>query len=364
MSLRAEVGARRARAGLRGRWERLRERMLRIVTSAGGAALAWWLARDGLGHPQPFFAPVTVLVTLGLSYGQRLRRVTELVVGVAVGVLVGDAFVYLVGTGPWQIALVATVAMSIATLLGAGPLLTIQAGVQSIIVTTLVAQPDQAFSRWLDAVVGGVVAIVLATTAPAAAVERPRQALVDLVREVDAILRASVRAVRQADAGAAERALSRARRTEGLIASLREDSGAALEVAAISPWHARRRADVQLVSEAIDPLDRAVRNLRVLVRRCGVAVRAGEEVPTAYLAAADRLAEVVGLLAEELDEGRTGILVREALVGVLRRTAARDPEADLSAELVRAQLRSMVLDLLMVTGLSEPDAADLGGSVA
>ena len=90
MSIRAEMRSLRPRSGVRSRVRRVRERGVRILTAAFGAALAWWLARDLLGHPQPFFAPVTVLVTLGLSYGQRLRRVTELVVGVAVGVLVGD----------------------------------------------------------------------------------------------------------------------------------------------------------------------------------------------------------------------------------------------------------------------------------
>ena len=65
-------------------------------------------------------------------------------IGVAIGVLVGDILVHFFGSGVWQIAVVVIVAMTIAVLFGAGPLLVSQAGLQSILVTTLVAQPGRA----------------------------------------------------------------------------------------------------------------------------------------------------------------------------------------------------------------------------
>lgn len=364
MSLREEIGELRPRATLRARVRRVQDRSVRILTASGGAALAWWLARDGLGHPTPFFAPVTVLVALGLSYGQRLRRIAELVVGVALGVLVGDAFVYVFGTGVWQIAVVATLAMTLATFVGAGLLLTIQAGVQAIIVTTFVAAPDQAFSRWLDALVGGSIAIILAMVAPASPVTRPRRDVVGLTREIGAILRSAAAAYRDADEGAAAAVLTRARSTERLITNLRDASKAALEVAAISPLHARHRGDVRTMASAIDPLDRAVRNLRVLCRRVGVAVRDDEVIPERYLTAVDRLAAVVDRLGDELEAGRIGVEVRDPLLVIARRTAEGDPDASLSAELVRAQVRSMVLDLLMVTGLGYRAALTLVSDAA
>lgn len=359
MSLRHELGGLRPRATLRGRVRRVRERAVRIVTAAGGAAAAWWLARDVLGHPEPFFAPVTVLVALGLSYGQRLRRIAELVVGVALGVLVGDAFVYVFGTGVWQIAVVATLAMTLATFVGAGLLLTIQAGVQAIIVTTFVAAPDQAFSRWLDALVGGSVAIVLAMVAPEGPVTRPRRDLAAITEEMAQILRGAATAIRQSDEDSADEVLARARATESLIAELQDTSRTALEVAAISPLHSRHRGDVRNVAAAVSPLDRAIRNLRVLVRRASVAVRTDEVVPEQHLLVVERLADVVDRLAAELDAGRLGIEVREPLVDVARRSAHGVPGASLSAEIIRAQVRSMVVDLLMVTGLGYREAIAL-----
>ena len=122
---------------------------------AVAAATAWWVASALLGHERPFFAPVVAVVALGVSYAARLRRVGEVVAGVALGVAVGDVFVRVAGTGTWQIALVIAVAMSLAVLLEAGPMLVTQAGVQASIVTTLVPPTGEGLDRWLDAAVGG-----------------------------------------------------------------------------------------------------------------------------------------------------------------------------------------------------------------
>lgn len=72
---------------------------------------------------------MAAIVTLGFTFGKRLRRGFEVAIGVAVGVGVGDLFLRFFGTGPWQIAVVGVVAMSLATLLGAGQIMITQAGV-------------------------------------------------------------------------------------------------------------------------------------------------------------------------------------------------------------------------------------------
>src|SRR6476620_10694522 len=125
--------ARRSRDSLRRRTQRLRSRFFFIAQCAIAAALAWWAGRTLLHHHAPFFAPVTAMVCLGLTYGQRLRRVVEVTVGVAIGVFMGDVFVQVAGSGVWQIAVVAILAMSVAVFLGAGTIIVTQAGVQSVI---------------------------------------------------------------------------------------------------------------------------------------------------------------------------------------------------------------------------------------
>ena len=52
-----------------------------IAQAAVGSGLAWLVATQVLGHTRPFFAPIAVLISVGIGLGQRLRRVAELVVG-------------------------------------------------------------------------------------------------------------------------------------------------------------------------------------------------------------------------------------------------------------------------------------------
>ena len=55
---------------------------------------------------------MAAVVALGTSYGQRLRRVLEVTVGVAVGVFLADLLVVGLGSGWWQIGLIVALAMS------------------------------------------------------------------------------------------------------------------------------------------------------------------------------------------------------------------------------------------------------------
>src|SRR5690242_6449858 len=93
----------RARVSARARARRWRAKSWQIGQCAIAAGIAWLVAADLLGHQTPFFAPVAAVVALGTSYGQRLRRVAEVTVGVAVGVALGDLLVAALGSGWWQI---------------------------------------------------------------------------------------------------------------------------------------------------------------------------------------------------------------------------------------------------------------------
>ena len=74
---------------------RLRSKSWHVGQAALAAGAAWFIAAELLGHPNPFFAPIAAVVSLGTSYGQRLRRVAEVTLGVAIGVLIADIVVVL-----------------------------------------------------------------------------------------------------------------------------------------------------------------------------------------------------------------------------------------------------------------------------
>ena len=351
----ARVAA-RSRTEARIRTDRLGSRLAFIVQCGFGAAVAWWVAREVFGHAMPFFAPVTAIITLGMSYGQRVRRAVEVMIGVALGVLIGDVFSHIFGTGVLQLLFVVMVAMTIASLVGAGLLLTIQAGVQAAIIVTLVAAPGQAFTRWLDAVIGGGVALVVSVLVPATGLQRPRQQAARVVEEISAILDETANVMRTGDTVLAARTLERARASESMLDELRNLASEGVAVVRLSPFRRRHLPGAQAIADLLEPLDRTVRNLRVLVRRASVGARRREVVPPAYVLLVEDLSRSCGDIARELHERHEPVSARPGLQRLGERSAAIDPSSGLSGEVMRAQVRSMVVDLLVLTGLPLDEA--------
>lgn len=355
----APRAVRRGHRSLAERRTRLASRAFFIIQCAVSAGVAWFIAAGLLRHEQPFFAPIAALITLGVSFGQRLRRAGEVVVGVAVGIFVGDVVVHVLGAGYWQLILVIAAAMAVATVLDAGVLMTTQAGVQAAFVTMIVPQPGGALSRWTDAVVGGLVALAAATVTPAAPVRRPRQQASRAVLQVAGILRDTATALRTHDYDLAVRSLERARATEQLLDRLRDVADDGMAVVRSSPFRRGHLPAVQAIADLLEPLDRGVRTLRVLVRRAMIAVRENEEVPDSYIALVEQSAEVLdgmaaSLGARRLPEASRGPLLD--LAGSSRHGA--DDTASLSAEVIRAQVCSAALDLLPIAGMGYEDAVD------
>ncbi len=348
----------RGRLSTRARVARLRSKAWHVGQASVAAGVAWWVATVVVGHPHPFFAPIVAVICLGTSYGQRLRRVAEVTVGVAIGVFLADVLVLLLGTGAWQLTLIVALAMSIALLVNAGALLVTQAAVQSIVVVTLAASPGYALTRWIDALVGGAVALLAAAVVPRAPLRRPREQAAVVVRRIAQLLRAAGESALDGDADRAVDVLASARSTEPLIRELQAASDEGLSVLASSPFRRRHTGQVRRMVELVEPLDRALRNTRVLVRRITVAGYRHERLPRSYALLCEDLAEAAGQMAAQLARDEMASDVRAALLGIGEATARVERTADLSADVVLAQIRSITVDLLQITGLDVLEATD------
>ncbi len=152
----------RLREQLTRRVRRWQSAAVPIVQAAVAAGLAWLVAGHIVGHRAPFFAPVAAVVCLGMTLGQRLRRAMELIVGVGVGIAIGDVLISAIGTGPWQIALVVALAMSVAVLLDGGAVITGQAAVSAILVATLcLPGATSGVNRLVDGLIGGATGLLV-----------------------------------------------------------------------------------------------------------------------------------------------------------------------------------------------------------
>jgi uncharacterized membrane protein YgaE (UPF0421/DUF939 family) len=361
MEAEAQLGDRlldRGRDSMRVRVGRVAAKRWQIAQCAAAAGAAWLIAADLLGHPRPFFAPVAAVVSLGTSYGQRLRRVAEVTTGVALGVLLADLLVLWIGSGWWQLTLVVALAMTSAMLITGGQLFVTQAAVQGIVISALVPAPSAALVRWTDALVGGGVALVAATLVPAAALRRPRERAAIVVRKISALLRAAGEVMVD---GVPERGLellADARATDSLIRELQDAADEGMAVVSSSPFRIRHRPDIRRMADLVEPLDRALRSTRVMVRQTAVAAYHHRHVPKSYSLLALDLADAADMVADELVADRMPIAARDALLQVGEASGLVERAEEMTAELVLGQLRSVVVDLLLLTGMTQLESTE------
>ncbi|MCZ4499577.1 MAG: hypothetical protein JWQ74_2130 [Marmoricola sp.] len=358
LDLALDRALKRSRTSVRARLARLQAKSWQVGQCSVAAAVAWFVAADLFGHTTPFFAPIAAVVSLGTSYGQRLRRVAEVTLGVAVGVFLGDLLTHGLGSGGWQIGLIVSLAMISALLLDAGQIFVTQAAVQAIVVSTLVPDPGRAFVRWTDALIGGAVALVAATVVPRAPLRRPREQAAVVVRKISVLLRASATSVEDGDVERALATLADARRTDTLIAELRTASDEGLSVLASSPFRWRHKGGVRQMAELVEPLDFALRNTRVVARRVAVAAYRHEPVPPGYAVFLRDLADVTDAMAVELRADWMAEIARDQLVALAHASSHLERTTVLSAEVVLASVRSLIADLLAVSGMDPLEATD------
>lgn len=351
----------RALAGFRAGLRRLRISALPIVQCGAAAGVAWLVAHDLVGHERPFFAPIAAVISLGVSLGNRLRRVAELVVGVSLGVLVGDLLVSVIGTGWWQIALVVTLAVAGAVFADGGALLVGQAGASAVLVATLLPPGESGgIDRCLDALIGGVVGVLVVAVLPSDPVAPVRRNARTLLGELAAVLRGVADALRHHDADAALRALHRARDTQSLIDSLRGALRGGQEVTAVAPLYRRRRPLLARYTELAERSDYAMRNARVLARRAHSALVDREPAVPELPDVLTELAAAVERLTAQLTRDGDPTRAREPVLDVVRHAAVMSDDAAAllgpSEQVLVAQVRSIALDLLQATGLSRDEA--------
>ena len=80
------------------------------------ATAAWAIAKHIFDHHEPFFAPIAAVGALNASLGERGSNALRLLLGVGVGIVVGELTVGLLGGGYGTLALSTFVAMTIAPL--------------------------------------------------------------------------------------------------------------------------------------------------------------------------------------------------------------------------------------------------------
>jgi len=354
-----EQAAEASRAGLRTRRERIITVARPILQTSVAASAAWLIATELVGHDQPFFAPISAVVTLGLTVGERRRRAVELAIGVAVGIAIADLLVTAIGTGTWQIGVVCGLAMLAATLVGGGPLLASQAGASAVLVATLQA-PEGGFDfeRAFDALVGSGTALAVGSLLlPVDPVRLVREGLGPVLDRLATVLDAIADALEHRDAREAERALAAAGPVDARYDHLTATLAAAGDAARISLGRRGRLSRLDRYVAAVGEVGLAIENVRALARGAVRAMALDDSIPPEVIAAIRELATAVRELDALLEDEREPERSRAATLRAVRLANAVLAEtSNLSAVHIVGQVRLVAVDLLRAGGMPRAEA--------
>ncbi|MFI6243184.1 aromatic acid exporter family protein [Micromonospora sp. NPDC050795] len=326
------------------------------------AALAWLVAREVLGNPEPTFAPAAAVGVIAASLGTRARRTLELVGGVVLGIAVGDLLISLFGTGPWQVGVIVFLAITAAIVVrGSGALLAQTGGTAVLVATLTPTAPDLELPRTINALIGGIVGLfvvlVLLPINPLRTVRRAADPALDLFARH---MTASAQALTDADCERAKEVLEQMRDAEPQLEQLAEVVAAADEVVRFSPVRWRRRRALGAYRNGVMHTERAFRNCRGLVRRIVTTLHDEEPVPAGLPAAVEHLGEAVRLLHREFLAAQEPVQTRERVLHAVREAgAACRQDLGFSGTIVVSQLRTAASDLLRATGVSRDEARRL-----
>ena len=351
----------RSRSGATASLARVRGGLALALQSGVAAGLAWFIAHNVIGRPTPFFAPIAAVITLASSVGQRLRRTTELVIGVAIGIGIGDSLILVIGSGPWQIGLVVVLAILVATAVGGGTPLVVQSASSAVLVATLTAATGLPWSRFFDALVGGTVGLIVMT------ILLPLNPLTVVGRAADPALRALAAGLHRVAAGLADRdadevqaALEGLRAAEGTFAGFAAAVKAATENVAFAPARWRNRGALAQYVDGATQITYALRNSRVLTRRVITALNDDETVPPVLPTSIRLLGDAVDMLRDEWARGAEPMATRErALRAAAESGRAYDEGVGFSGGVVVAQVRTTATDLLRASGIEHAEAPRL-----
>lgn len=345
---------------------RVRGRALAIAQTAGAALAAYYLAvLAPLDDPQPVFASIAAVISLGASQTRYGRRAFELTAGVVLGLVVADLLLYFIGTGPLQIAFLIVLVMALAVALGAGELVIVESAVSALLIASLQVTSDiSGFSpdRLIEAVIGGGVALAVGALVfprdPALLVSRAAQ---DVVGDLGRTLERVADALAAGDPARAEDALVLARGGDARIATLEDSLADARETARVSPARRSARAALEPYVRTLPHLEFATRNTDVLARHALRYSRSRLVAPDGLTQAVRRLADAVWALGAAYDDERRVDAARGAAVeaAALAREVF-ETEPDLALTEIVSQVRSAAVDLMRAAELVDGDAKPVG----
>jgi uncharacterized membrane protein YgaE (UPF0421/DUF939 family) len=325
-----------------------------------GVVLSYSFAHFVLGHATPFIAVTVVISTLGFARDARPRKVIESTLGILIGIALSELIRFVIGAGIWQLAVVLLVTILVARALSPNPAFALAAATQSALVIILPSPVGGPFTRSLDGLVAGVVALLLTALIPRDTrriATRDGKALASTLSQSMASL---LEGLTESNLPAASLAFERLRRTQSLVDNWTTSLDSAFAVARIAPFLRRQLPDLRRQKALLEGFDLASRHLRVIARRIYFLLKEGggrAELVDLF----SEIAAILDLMGEAIEDASK----LEEAAAALRALAPRlDPEkfmphAPVTESVFVLLCRPLVVDLLIASGYTIDDARAL-----
>jgi hypothetical protein len=351
----------RVATGGRAAVERLRPTAWSLLQIGIATTVSYALATLVVDEDDAVFAPIAAVVSLSVNLGQRGRRAVALVGGVLFGLVVADLVVVALGLGPLRVGVVALLAAAAAVAVSGNSLFVNQAAIGALVVAlTESGGVVGSATRLVDALIGCGVAVsvnLLLPHDPRRTTGRTAGELFEALRQV---LEEVARSLEANDLARAERALRESRRLETESAAFLDAVSAAKVAARFAPLHRLREFDVSTSRDTADRIDLLVGGAAALTRGAANLVRHGQATDRDLVAAVRHLAEAADHAVPYLygQEGHDRLRAL-ALLASERATRSLKTTATLASCVFVGQVRTTTIDLLVMTGLDQPDAVAL-----
>jgi uncharacterized membrane protein YgaE (UPF0421/DUF939 family) len=348
----AQVRHRIARAAA-GAWRRVREDSWLLLQRTAAATLAWLLARQLGGHPDPFFAPIAAAVSLNTSLGERGLNALRLLLGVLVGILAGEVTLLVLQGGYGSLAVATFAAMATARAFGGQPIVVAQAAAGAIL-TVAVADGQGGAHRLIDALIGAGVALVfsqvLFTPEPVRLLHRAESTV---LAGMAAGLHLTARALVTDDQQVADEAMKQLRDMRDRLAVLAKTRSASTRVARHSlAWRGHLQPAVH-ERENAGQLDLLGVSCLTLTRN---ALATDPDDGRHLVETVSEIADLLAQLAGSPGETSTRQSVVDRVPTVLRGLTDLDPAPDSALGTAVEAVRVVLGDVMLFAGVEPADA--------
>ncbi|RKS73448.1 fusaric acid resistance family protein [Actinomadura pelletieri DSM 43383] len=324
-----------------------------VVQATLGAGVAWSIATYLLEHPAPFFAPIAAIIALIANLGERGVNAIRLILGVILGLVIGDLVLITIGSGFGVMAVAVFTALAIARLVTDQPLVAVQAAFSAILVVA-VGDMASGLERLVDALIGTGVALVFTQLLfPPEPISLMRRAEKSALTAVAGGLATAARAIAEDDDDLRGRAVGELRQVRDRLTELRRAGRASTNVTRRTlGWRARATVVVQ-ENENAEHLDLLADSCLMLTR---LVASAPSDTRRKVRQPVHDLADVIAALARALGDVRTRQDAANRALELASCTAALDQSADADLALLAHSLRMVATDIITFAGV-DPDEA-------